>query len=183
MADSSRSPGLTSLQDYFEDARLLDEGEFIERHGSFFFLRHSPLRTLSRADAVRSTVVSEGRATSPDSPTKLKPDFLVFGVPRDRRPRDGIISIGRSEENQVVILDMSVSSRHAVLSLDSSDQFLLYDAGSCNGTLVDDRPVEQADEGSPTVLESGARVVFGQVTLTFLRAGKFKMFVQQLLSK
>ena len=47
-------------------------------------------------------------------------------------------SIGRGDENDVVIRDHSVSRNHAELRVDDEGQFQLIDLNSTNGTFVRD---------------------------------------------
>lgn len=59
--------------------------------------------------------------------------------------------IGRADEADIQLLDGAVSGRHAVLTISESPDFpgffeaRLADAGSRNGTLVNDRPVEHCE--------------------------------------
>jgi adenylate cyclase len=50
---------------------------------------------------------------------------------------DGVIwKIGRSEENQIVVIDETVSRLHAMIQRDGS-RYLLIDLGSRNGSFVE----------------------------------------------
>ena len=71
-------------------------------------------------------------------------------------------SIGRSEENDVVISNPNVSRRHAQLSRLESG-FLVEDLGSTNGTLLDGAPIDRER------IESGDELTFGGVTARFVR--------------
>ena len=55
----------------------------------------------------------------------------------------GTCSIGRSPNNQVVLADVKVSRRHAVIHVQDQHEFWLVDLGSSNGTYVDGRRVTQ----------------------------------------
>ena len=71
-------------------------------------------------------------------------------------------SIGRSEENDIIIPDPNVSRRHARLSrLDNG--FIVEDAGSTNGTLLDGAPIDRER------IEGGDELTFGGVTARFVR--------------
>jgi pSer/pThr/pTyr-binding forkhead associated (FHA) protein len=67
------------------------------------------------------------------------------------------MTIGRSPENAICLDDISVSSRHAELTM-AGDICHLKDLGSTNGTLVNGEPIAIAVQ-----LRAGDRVRFGKV--------------------
>jgi len=69
--------------------------------------------------------------------------------------------LGRGRDNDVVLPDISVSRRHALLRREGGG-YLLVDQGSGNGTRVNGRPVEQAR------LRSGDRILLGDAVVEFL---------------
>jgi pSer/pThr/pTyr-binding forkhead associated (FHA) protein len=71
-------------------------------------------------------------------------------------------SVGRSEENDIVVPDPNVSRRHARL-IRSENGFLVEDLGSTNGTLLDGAPIERER------IESGDELTFGGVNARFIR--------------
>jgi hypothetical protein len=70
-------------------------------------------------------------------------------------------SIGRSEENDIVIQDPNVSRRHARL-LRSENGFVVEDLGSTNGTLLDSAPIDHER------IENGDELTFGGITARFV---------------
>jgi hypothetical protein len=74
----------------------------------------------------------------------------------------GVMTIGRDPANSIVIVDPSVSGRHAELRR-IAGAWNLVDLGSTNGTLVEDHPVD----GRGTPLRPGARITVGAVVLRF----------------
>lgn len=76
---------------------------------------------------------------------------------------DEQITVGRVEDNMVVIPDISVSSHHAELTARDGD-YILRDIGSTNGTLVNGRPIA---EGVETPLQDGDAVVFGHISVAY----------------
>jgi hypothetical protein len=183
MNEQAVPSSITNLGDYQIDCRELDEAAFKERHGDLFFLHHGPIGKLNQAGDGQRTIALEGRGTSPGVPLDPRADFVVFRVPPKRQGAlgDDLLWLGRSEENDVVIPDVSVSAIHAFLRLDPDGRVLMHDSGSRNGTQVEDEPVPSPGMGAPAVLESGARLVVGEVKLTFLRAAEFRSLIQQLL--
>jgi len=71
-------------------------------------------------------------------------------------------SIGRSEENDIVISDPNVSRRHARLSR-LENGFMVEDLESTNGTLLDDAPIDRER------IEGGDKLTFGSITTRFVR--------------
>ncbi len=71
-------------------------------------------------------------------------------------------SIGRSEENDIVISDPNVSRRHARLSR-LENGFIVEDLGSTNGTLLDGAPIDRER------IEGGDKLTFGGITTRFVR--------------
>ena len=77
--------------------------------------------------------------------------------------RSPVLTIGQGSQNEVVLADDSISTRHARLEYDAGG-WRLTDLGSTNGTYVDG--VRLAPEIS-TPLLPGAVVRFGATTLVF----------------
>lgn len=71
-------------------------------------------------------------------------------------------TVGRSEENDIVVSDPNVSRRHARL-LRAYNGFIVEDLGSTNGTLLDGAPIDRER------IESGDELTFGQSTARFVR--------------
>ncbi len=74
----------------------------------------------------------------------------------------GVMTIGRNPENSIVIVDPSVSSKHAEVRR-VRNAWVIQDLGSTNGTLVGDRPVD----GRGHTLRPGDRVTIGAVVLRY----------------
>jgi hypothetical protein len=160
------------LDELANDARTLDDGQFRERHGAAFLYHAGP--TLQPPDIPRGTVVG-GPPRRYDPLAKPQPDWLVFPVKRTGRcPFPSMIAIGRAANNDVVLLDISISKFHAYFKEVEGGGFTLQDAGSRNGTYVGDSRIPTVKEGSPFAVVSGSRVRFGHVVLTFVHARDLK---------
>jgi hypothetical protein len=71
-------------------------------------------------------------------------------------------TVGRSQENDIVIPDPNVSRKHARLSR-ADNGYVVEDLGSTNGTLLDGAPIDRER------IESGDELTFGQSTARFVR--------------
>jgi pSer/pThr/pTyr-binding forkhead associated (FHA) protein len=72
-----------------------------------------------------------------------------------------ITKLGRHPDSDISLDDISVSRRHAEISRQGSE-FVLRDAGSLNGTYVNQKPVESS------VLQQGDEIQIGRFRLIFL---------------
>lgn len=73
------------------------------------------------------------------------------------------VRIGRHPDSEFFLDDVTVSRRHAELGRDG-DRFVIKDAGSLNGTYVNDERVESAE------LTSGDEVRIGKYVIAFIHA-------------
>jgi hypothetical protein len=77
------------------------------------------------------------------------------------------ITIGRTPNNDVVIADHSVSRLHAYARPAGEPGWVIADAGSKNGSWLDDAPLEPRRE---VELPPGGVIKLGDVMLTFYRS-------------
>jgi hypothetical protein len=87
---------------------------------------------------------------------------VVFGDEKHQLEGRGPWSVGRSQENDIVINDPNVSRRHARISR-ADNGFVVEDLGSTNGTLLDGAPIDRER------IEGGDELTFGQSTARFIR--------------
>jgi hypothetical protein len=87
---------------------------------------------------------------------------LVLGDEKHPLEGRGPWSVGRSQENDIVINDPNVSRKHARIS-HTDNGFLVEDLGSTNGTLLDGAPIDRER------IEGGDELTFGQSTARFIR--------------
>jgi adenylate cyclase len=71
-------------------------------------------------------------------------------------------SVGRSSDNFIVIDEVSISRKHAMLQRLDDDQVYVIDLGSRNGTFVNERRVTV-----PTTVRDGDRLRFGLAECSF----------------
>jgi hypothetical protein len=98
-----------------------------------------------------------------------------------RKPMSGRVSelrqftIGRTQENDILINDFAISRAHALVEL-RGESYYLKDLGSSNGTYVNGKLID--DRG--TLLEDGDTVRFARYDFLFLSAtGLFEMLRQR----
>lgn len=181
MPDQGKPDTTADLGSFLEDCHRLDEPAFRARHGDLFFLHHGPLSKLRKASSASATRDSEGTPTLPAKPINPMADSVVFRVPLQLQVSDDLIWIGRSDQNDLVLPDSTVSAIHAFLRRDPDGRVIMHDSNSRNGTMVEGKPVASPGEGPPATLESGHLVLLGNVKLTFLHAAELMSLVKQLL--
>ncbi|MHC5037298.1 MAG: FHA domain-containing protein [Planctomycetota bacterium] len=103
-----------------------------------------------------------------------------WGIPlekSDRNDFEGMITIGRDINNDVVIPHRSVSKFHAVIRKESgSEEYSVSDVGSLNGTTVNRIPLQSEE---PFPLESGMLIVFGKsVQATYFSPEEFHDYMR-----
>ncbi|MGM0578394.1 MAG: FHA domain-containing protein [Myxococcota bacterium] len=85
------------------------------------------------------------------------------------------VTLGRSEDADVVLPDFTVSGEHAHVVPDPDGRgFSLVDLGSTNGTWVGGRKLVP---GRPHPIRSGERLVLGRLVLRFLTPQDFHRFL------
>jgi pSer/pThr/pTyr-binding forkhead associated (FHA) protein len=124
----------------------------------YFFL-YQVVRVVTRELQMAPTVAP--RASGPAAPSLTLvdpgPSKLPVGAVYPLRPST---TIGRTDENTVVLPDAFVSSRHARLE-QTNGRWYVADLGSTNGTFVNDRPAGT----SPQPVQDGDIIQIGRVKL------------------
>lgn len=92
---------------------------------------------------------------------------IVFDLSEDE------VSIGRLEDNLIVLDDPSVSGNHALLSR-QSNVWLLEDLKSTNGTRVNGQPIGE------TVLQERDEVQFGAIQLVYTETDPIRFDLNEL---
>ena len=99
---------------------------------------------------------------------RATPGILTYrradGAEERIKLRQDLTTLGRSESCAVVIALPVISRLHARIEL-QHDRYLLFDAGSANGTFVNGKRIERA------TLSNGDRLRVGRVELTLERLG------------
>ena len=181
---TKRPTGYRILGDYFADCQKLDPQSFSKEHGNAFFLHHGPIGKLREPLKKDPTLDVVSPGTIPDKRFVPREDFLIFPVRHAAAGKPGdSIWVGRSEDNDIVIPDASVSALHALITTDKQGKFYLQDTGSMNGSFVAGNSVPIQGKGEPVLLESCSRVSFGSAGMTFLMAPEFHAMIIRLLDE
>lgn len=121
----------------------------------------------------QSTIDCEGNQTMGMAymPTSIDPrearSWVVYVV-RGPEGRPCTVSLGRADDNDIIITDPSVSKNHARLSVQEGESTLrVVDLGSTNGTFLND---ERLESNKSFEVPAGQCVDFGRVPLRFLGA-------------
>ncbi|MCC6812055.1 MAG: FHA domain-containing protein [Deltaproteobacteria bacterium] len=136
--------------------------------GHAFLLLRAPLL----GGRIRSTVsrnVADIMKGAEAGPPPLSDARVFFLRPTGRSAFPHFISVGRIQNNDVVLDDASVTKFHAFFRVDG-EHMTLCDAGSHNGTFADKKRVPGKDAKETFVPKNGSVLRFGTVELTFLDA-------------
>jgi predicted component of type VI protein secretion system len=108
----------------------------------------------------------------PESMPSARPRIIVVAGPARGRELDlasgsgrAPLTIGRGQDNDLVLADLSVSRHHLTISVDE-DGIHARDQGSGNGTLVNGEPLAGA-----RVLRDGDELELGRTTLRLVLCG------------
>jgi hypothetical protein len=175
MSDTS-TPPVPPIDDFIEDALMLDETEFCARVPFGALLCEPDLSVGSAASARKAptfVAVEETADVIPDwaRGARTPGNEVFFAAPLRKRPglphADRIL-IGRTDENDVVMPHASVSRAHGYILL--GQELVVVDAGSRHGTYARD---ERLLPNHPYPLVSGRRIRFGAVRTLYLAAPSF----------
>ena len=173
---STTTSGLR-IEDLRSDAARLSPEEFENHHGSAFLLLSSTgfkqPKSASSTEVLLLDLGEEvGERTAGVSvrvvPIRAAQDSLTH-----------LITVGRATKNDVTISDISVSRFHAFFKRGPTGGFQLQDAGSSNGTIVNETSVCTKEAGPPAVVKSGDNIRFGQVDVTFLEVDALRSYVSK----
>jgi len=172
-ARSTTKPGIR-IEDLRPDASRLSPEEFKNRYGDAFLLLSSagfkqPQSATSTEVLLLGLGEEVGERTAGVS-------VRVIPVRAAKNSLAHLITIGRAAKNDVTIGDISVSRFHAFFKRSPAGDFQLQDAGSTNGTIVNESSVCTKEAGPPAGVKSGDNIRFGQVDVTFLEADALRSY-------
>jgi hypothetical protein len=140
-----------------------------------FRLAHSPVVDLQPSDQLaaseisisarhqgkkRSTTTVMQRVDVPDTAEAPGNPHLLVNGSHSIPLNEDVVNIGRARENQIVVDDPAVSRHHLQLRLNYG-RYILFDAQSQGGTLVNDTPVNEHRLQTGDVIQIGnTRLVY-----------------------
>jgi pSer/pThr/pTyr-binding forkhead associated (FHA) protein len=173
----AKSPFGTALtiEELHDDANLAPE-EFEARYGNGFLLV-----TAAGLESQKGTTTQLLLDGIDEDPGEHTAGLAVLVYPLRQRDILGghLVTLGREATHDIVIPDPSISRFHAFIKQGAEGEFLLQDAGSTNGTLVNGASVPTRGSGPPTRLKPGDTVRLGQLESTFTDATALRHFVLQ----
>jgi hypothetical protein len=146
-----------TVQELADLARAESDEALVARFGSLVLVGpDAPPST--DLPGFRYATESAKRVGAPHPMTALL-ESVVYGlVKRAGSPFPNILVVGRAPNSDVWIDDIQISKLHARVALDPSLGHLLSDAGSANGTFVDDHRLTEREDRA---LVEGTRIRFG----------------------
>jgi hypothetical protein len=146
-------------------------GEILNANANFCWSCGAPQHEATSPETVAVPVVSTFEALHPNvSPDRhgAHLDELVIASGQTAGTRvelaNEITSVGRHENSDLLLDDVSVSRHHAVFTRTASGRITLRDLNSLNGTYVNGTRVEE------TTLHSADEVQIGKFKLVFWEA-------------
>lgn len=122
----------------------------------------SPSDQESGPKILPKTLIEDRHGTNPGSNTRLwLTVFEQSGSKMMPMPESGDLSIGRSEDGQIVLSSPSVSRNHALLTV-RDGVVSIRDLGSANGTRLADRRISAEHE---EIVPPGVAVIIGGASL------------------
>jgi len=99
------------------------------------------------------------------APSTCDNDILIIAIGHDTHDRvelaADVASVGRSDDSDITLDDISVSRHHAIFQRTASGRITVRDLNSLNGTYVNGTRVEES------VLRSGDEIQIGKYKIVF----------------
>lgn len=154
-------PGWLHLRRLIDLAASVSREELVERLGTAFLVLVSG--ELAKPAPMQRTVTWDDSSV----PTADTGFFVACLLPK--APGVHTVSLGRTANNDVVLVDSTLSKVHAFIHRDTvRGAAAISDAQSHNGTFVEGARVAPRGEGDPTPLRSGQSLRLGSVSLSYL---------------
>jgi hypothetical protein len=167
------------VTDIVKLALAVGRAEFVAMHPMPFLAGSNTMTqyerpTLGTALEIRlewSDLTSVRSAEQKTPPPQQPPTLAIFPIRKVQPIFPNMITVGRTSNNDIVLADASVSKFHAYFEpqRSESNDLLLSDAASTNGTFVDEQRIAKDGPGVAVSLRSQIR--FGKVSFALLDAG------------
>jgi hypothetical protein len=169
-----------SIDEHVQRIYEMPREDFVEAHPQYFLLFYKEDPSKSGDWTFRTSTV---RASQMGLKTMMRAEasrYQVFSLTKAAEsPWQERISVGRARNNDICILETSVSKLQAHFWLNEEGQMQITDAGSRNGTLVAETVLKS---GENTPLTVGDLITFGAVSMQFVDAGTLYDTIKRQLS-
>lgn len=163
------------IEDLRSDAARLSADEFETQHGNAFLLLSSTGFKQSKSATSTEVLLLDPEEEVGERTAGVSVQIVPIRAAKNSLTH--LITIGRTEKNDVTLSDISVSRFHAFFKRNPAGGFQLHDAGSTNGTTVNGLSVSTREAGPPTNVKSGDNIRFGQLDVTFLEADALRSYL------
>lgn len=154
------TPAVPTLRDLVRDAHALEAASLVARLGRFALVGPPAPPPAEGAPGFRWATEHAPRQGGAAHPMVSLLESVVYGiVKRPGSPFVSVVVVGRAPNSDLWIDDGRISKLHARIALDDPRGHVLSDAGSANGTFVDDQRLGDREE---RVLAEGTRVRFAE---------------------
>lgn len=159
--------GGVPLPDIADWARLNGRDAVVDHLGDAFLFLKAPLVGGRIRSTLFQTVDDVKKRASEEPP--LSQGRIFFVRPTGRSGFPDFVSVGRIQNNDIVLDDASVTKFHAFFRMENG-KLGLCDAGSSNGTTANGKKVPKKGDG--VIVPTNKMVLrFGSVELVFVDAG------------
>jgi pSer/pThr/pTyr-binding forkhead associated (FHA) protein len=166
MAEVKNAGRGLGVADLAADSHRLTGPQFRGHHGDAFLLVFQKSMGEAKRQQVGTVQMAQTAST----------ELRVYPVHSDDFE---LIDLGRTPNNDVVIPDVTVSKLHCYFERKGT-LFTLIDAGSRNGTFIDDDKVPTRGQGEPVALKTGDNLTIGSVRARFVNAESLQTFIRML---
>ena len=158
---------LKYLKDYIAEYKSLGEAEFGTRHRASVLLGMGMIGNLGDGGGAGRTVAVQAVGAELQASASLV--GRVWPLRKEQGRTGAGVNIGRSQENDIVIPEYSISQKHCEFILTPTGP-VLKDLGSSNGTLVGTKKLMPR---KPQPLADGDQVVLGRFSFEFMLGKSF----------
>ena len=169
VSKNSISAFTEQAQHPFLVGKVLYDGEIKKRAGSQefntmkFSIAEVQSAVNSRISGTRTASLKEAPPEDEKGSGIANAIFMLRKKIYSTEPNPNVITIGRTQDNDIVIADYAISKQHAQIII-FKDKYFIVDTGSTNGTSVNEIPVIQ---GMKVQLSVNCTVSFGRICFVF----------------
>jgi hypothetical protein len=170
----------STLQEW---AKILEEkgDEGLVSEGSDAFLVTDPSSVFNIPDGPSATMRIDRALFLASTRGEFHPTTPAFAVRQRADSVYSFVSVGRTENCDVCLPDDSVSKLHALMRK-KDGAWMVQDADSANGTLLNEQKVPPRADGTGLPLQPGDVLSFGAIQLHFHDIASLKKLIDETLA-